>query len=158
MRRYVIGYPVRNGKVLLIHKKRGLGEGLYNGVGGKVEDGEGPEKAIVREAEEEIGIKVKRFRRVAKIFFYDNYGTSMEVDVFLIEEWEGEPVESDEARPEWFPIDCLPYDRMWEDDRVWLWKVLRGEKLTAKFWFNDIWGKHETPRMLRCEVSAGIVE
>jgi len=114
VRRYVIGYPVKDGKVLLIYKKRGLGEGLYNGVGGKVEDGESPEEAIVREAEEEIGIKVMEFRRVA--------------------------------------------DKMWEDDRVWLWRVLRGERLTAKFWFNDIWGKYETPRMLKCEVSAGIAE
>ncbi len=152
MRRYVIGYPVKGGKVLLIHKKRGLGQGLYNGVGGKVEEGESPEEAIDREALEEIGIVVVRKEWAAKIHFYDHYGTAMEVDVFIIREWRGEPKESEEARPEWFPIDDLPYDRMWEDDRVWLWRVLRGERLEATFHFNDIWGKHETPRMLRCEV------
>ena len=136
----------------MIHKKRGLGRGLYNGVGGKVEEGESPEEAIDREAMEEIGIEVVRKEWAAKIYFYDSHGTAMEVDVFLIEEWKGEPVESEEARPEWFPIDDLPYDRMWEDDRVWLWRVLRGERLRATFHFNDIWGKYEAPRMLRCEI------
>lgn len=156
MRRYVIGYPVKGDRVLLIHKKRGLGKGLYNGIGGKVEEGETPEEAMLREAREEIGIEVRRYERVAKLYFYDPHGTAMEVDVFLIREWEGEPVESDEARPEWFPMECLPYGKMWEDDRVWLWRVLRGEKLTGKFWFNDIYGRYEPPRMLRCEVREGL--
>jgi len=155
LRRYVIGYPVRDGRVLLIYKKRGLGRGLYNGVGGKVEEGETDEEALVREALEELSIRPTSYERVAKLLFTDDYGTEMDVSVFLIEDWEGEPVESEEAKPEWYDIDSLPYDRMWEDDRVWLWRVLRGERLRGHFHFNDIWGHHEEPRMRSCRIEEG---
>ena len=46
---------VRQGtRVLMIRKKRGLGAGKINGVGGRLEPGETPETGIVREAEEEL--------------------------------------------------------------------------------------------------------
>ena len=48
---------VRDGSVLLGEKKRGFGEGFYNGFGGKVEGGETVEEAALRELEEEAGIK-----------------------------------------------------------------------------------------------------
>ena len=48
---------VRDGSVLLGEKKRGFGEGFYNGFGGKVEEGETVEEATLRELEEEAGIK-----------------------------------------------------------------------------------------------------
>ncbi|NPB04714.1 MAG: 8-oxo-dGTP diphosphatase [Thermotogae bacterium] len=156
MRRFVIGYPVEDDKVLLIYKKRGLGRGLYNGVGGKIEEGETPEEALDREAREEIGIEVLERQWIAKLYFWDYYGTYMEVDAFLIKRWKGDFKESDEARPVWFSKDNLPYDRMWEDDRIWLWRALRGERLTGRFWFNDIYGKREDPRLLRCEVREGL--
>jgi 8-oxo-dGTP diphosphatase len=44
-------YPVRNELVLLIRKKRGLGEGKFVGPDGKVEDGETPHETVVREVE-----------------------------------------------------------------------------------------------------------
>ena len=37
-------YVVKNGRVLLIRKKRGLGAGFFNGVGGKARLGETPEQ------------------------------------------------------------------------------------------------------------------
>ncbi len=156
MRRYVIGYPMREGKVLLIYKKRGLGKGLYNGVGGKVEDGETPEMAVRREAFEEIGIRVGEVEKVARIFFEDRKGVQMDVHVFLIRSWRGEERESEEAVPVWFDVDSLPYANMWEDDRIWLLRVLKGEKLTGLFRFNDIWGKEEEPRMESFRVVPGV--
>jgi 8-oxo-dGTP diphosphatase len=27
----------------------------------------------------------------------------------------------------WMPIDAIPYDEMWADDRIWLPRVLAGE-------------------------------
>ena len=44
----------KDNEILLAKKKRGFGEGKYNGVGGKLEDGETPEEAMIRETEEEI--------------------------------------------------------------------------------------------------------
>ena len=48
-------YVMKGGEVLLIRKKRGLGTGYYNGVGGKVKPGETPEQAAAREMAEEVG-------------------------------------------------------------------------------------------------------
>lgn len=45
--------------MLLAMKKRGFGVGKFNGVGGKVEVGESEQEAAIREAEEEIGVKIK---------------------------------------------------------------------------------------------------
>ena len=40
----------------MIRKKRGLGAGKINGVGGRLEPGELPFAGILREAQEELGI------------------------------------------------------------------------------------------------------
>ena len=45
-------------RVLLIDKKRGLGKGKVNGPGGRVDPGETPEQAAIRECREELHIEV----------------------------------------------------------------------------------------------------
>jgi len=50
---------VKDGKVLLGMKKRGFGEGRWNGFGGKPNAGESVEEAAIRETQEECGIKPK---------------------------------------------------------------------------------------------------
>jgi len=40
--RATLVFIVRDGQVLLIHKKRGIGAGYINGVGGRLEPGETP--------------------------------------------------------------------------------------------------------------------
>src|SRR5678815_2859529 len=49
-------FIVKDGRVLLIRKKRGLGAGKINGPGGKLEAGETARAAAVREVQEEIGV------------------------------------------------------------------------------------------------------
>jgi hypothetical protein len=52
-------------------------------------------------------------------------------------EWSGEPSESEEVRPQWYPIDKLPFDAMWVDDPHWVPLVLAGKKIKARFLFDD---------------------
>ena len=52
-------FVFRDDEVLLINKKTGLGKGKVNGPGGKVDPGETPEKAAIRECQEELAITVK---------------------------------------------------------------------------------------------------
>lgn len=135
----VLLYIVRSNSVLLIMKKRGLGAGLYNGIGGKVEDDETPEMAAVREAVEEVGV-VPRGLRWAGLLEFTNFGdSSIElhyVHVFLASDFSGEPTESEEARPTWFPVSSIPYHMMWPDDRMWLPHVLEGKKVLGRFLFH----------------------
>ena len=47
-------FVIRNEQILLIRKKRGLGAGKINGPGGKLDPGETPLQAAIRETEEEL--------------------------------------------------------------------------------------------------------
>lgn len=126
--------------VLLAMKKRGFGIGKWNGVGGKVEPGETVQAAMVRECQEEIGVRVTDYEQVATILFNEYESTllkQMQVHVFISTKWVSEPVESDEMRPEWFAMDELPFENMWADDSYWLPLVLKGDKLKAEFTLDE---------------------
>jgi len=56
-----------------------------------------------------------------------------DVHVYLIKDWKGDPIESEEMFPKWFKINEIPFDQMWDDDKFWLPQILQGKKLKAKF-------------------------
>lgn len=130
----------RGDEVLLAMKLRGFGAGRWNGVGGKLEEGESVEQALVRETQEEIGVTPTIFEKVGAIEFDEHFKgvpTIMNVHVFTAHEWEGEPAASEEMDPRWFAIDEVPYDDMWPDDPYWLPDVLSGKKVTARFTLDE---------------------
>ena len=45
--------------------------------------------------------------------------------------------ETDEADPFWCDLDKIPWDRMWEDDPLWIPRALKGEKLKGVFVFDE---------------------
>jgi 8-oxo-dGTP diphosphatase len=120
-------------------KKRGFGVGKWNGVGGKVKEGENVREAAIREIEEEIGVVVEdsdmENRGVLKFSFENNPAWDNETRLFVIKKWTNEPTESEEMRPQWYPKDMLPFEAMWVDDPNWLPKVLAGEKIEGEFLF-----------------------
>jgi 8-oxo-dGTP pyrophosphatase MutT (NUDIX family) len=126
----------KDDQVLLAMKKRGFGEGKWNGVGGKVEGEESIEAAMIRETEEEIGVTPTSYEKVGDIRFEEFFKgepTIMHVHVFVAMSWNGEPTESEEMKPEWFHVDAIPYDEMWSDDPYWLPIVIEGNKVSADF-------------------------
>ena len=133
--RAVIAHIIRDGKILLIEKKKGHGRGKWNGPGGKIEAGESPEEAMVREVKEEVGIDVLSYRLLGHIEFFSVNEEDWEVFVYRVEDFRGRPIETEEARPQWIDIDNIPYGEMWEDDREWLPLVISGRLFEAKFWF-----------------------
>lgn len=121
-------------------KKRGFGEGRWNGVGGKVEPDESIEQAMIRESQEEIGVTPTTYEKFAEINFDEYFKgepTLMNVCVFVSTAWKGTPTESEEMKPKWFNIADIPYDKMWSDDPYWLPVVLKGQKLTADFTLDE---------------------
>ncbi|MGM0398633.1 MAG: 8-oxo-dGTP diphosphatase, partial [Halobacteriota archaeon] len=133
MQEATITYPVRDGSVLLIEKKRGIGAGLYNGPGGKVEPGESPLEAARREVREEIRATVPSLSKRGELEFVFGDDHYMTVHVYRAPEVVGVPEETPEAIPRWVDIDAIPYDQMWEDDRYWLPLLLADR--TFQGWF-----------------------
>ena len=62
-------FVFRDGQVLLGLKKRGFGEGLWNGFGGKVNEGETILEGAIRELNEESGLTGKNLEQVALLYF-----------------------------------------------------------------------------------------
>lgn len=127
-------------ELLLAMKKRGFGEGKWNGVGGKLDAGETVEQALVRECVEEIGVTPTSWRAVGELDFVQDAETDepwhMYVYAFIADAWEGEPTESEEMRPKWFHLEDIPYGDMWDDDEFWLPYVLEGKKVIGDFTFD----------------------
>lgn len=129
----------KDSEILLAMKKRGFGEGRWNGVGGKLEPGETIQQALVRECREEIQVTPKDFWQVAELTFdafFKSKRTLLLVHVYMCEHWKGNPSETEEMRPEWFEAAKIPYDDMWQDDKYWLPQVLEDKKVRGKFTFD----------------------
>ena len=133
----VILFVIANGRILLIHKKRGLGHGKVNGPGGRVDPGETTMEAAIRETREEVGLTTSDLAERAVLQFIFTDGYSLEVTVFTTQTWSGTLMETDEALPFWCDLSEIPYDSMWADDRHWLPLVLNGSYVRAQFTFDE---------------------
>lgn len=128
---------LRDNQVLLGMKKRGFGEGRWNGFGGKVHEGETIEEAALRELEEECGITAKDLNKVGILdFSFENDPKELEVYVFKTSNFNGNPVETEEMLPKWFKKDEIPFKEMWSDDEYWLPLLISGKKFKGKFLFD----------------------
>lgn len=98
---------LRDNQILLAMKKRDFGKGRWNGLGGKIQEGESIEEATEREAFEEAGITNPILRKVAELNFYSipNPAYNQQVILFVATDWQGEPEESEEMAPRWFDLD-----------------------------------------------------
>lgn len=141
MKEATLLFLMKDDNILLAMKKRGFGQGKFNGVGGKIGDhgSESVEEAAIREAYEEINVTVNKndLNKVAQLdfLFNDNPGWNQTVHVFTTMLWSNEPQETEEMKPVWYAIDDIPYDNMWVDDYIWLPPVLEGNLVKGRFVF-----------------------
>jgi 8-oxo-dGTP diphosphatase len=142
----VLCFVFRNNEVLLIEKLRGLGAGKVNGPGGRLEAGETPEQAAVRELQEEVSVTPQKLSKLGRLCFAFTHGYNLEGWVFRADDHCGDPAPSDEAIPFWNSVNDLPFHRMWSDDREWFPYLLRHEPFVGRFVFDD-------DSMLYCEVA-----
>lgn len=128
----------KHSQILLGMKKRGFGEGRWNGFGGKVEKGERIIDAAKREVYEEAGISVKDIKKAGMVDFeFQGNPEILRVHIFRASEFDGKPKEGEEMRPKWFNVARLPFKKMWPDDRHWFPLFLDGKKFRGKFLFDE---------------------
>jgi 8-oxo-dGTP diphosphatase len=129
-------FVIRDGRILLIHKKRGFGAGKINGPGGKIDGDETHRQCAIREVQEELCVTPLGVRACGELSFQFVDGHSIHGAVFRADDCDGEPRETDEARPFWSRLDAIPFERMWEDDVLWFPLMLAGTYFRGRFLFD----------------------
>lgn len=134
--RAALCFVVKEGRILLIHKKRGLGKGKVNGPGGRIEKGESARQAAVRETREEVGLTAAGLTERGEVRFQFVDGYALHVTVYTAQDAEGTLTRTEEADPFWVDVALIPYDDMWADDRHWLPWMLEGRPFTGRFHYD----------------------
>jgi 8-oxo-dGTP pyrophosphatase MutT (NUDIX family) len=137
--RYTIGLPIKSHRfVLLAQRRKGMGIGLWTGYGGRIKPRETPYNCIVRECWEEARITVNNAQRVGdlvvEIWISGNLAMIMDISLFIIDDWEGDPQDSEEMENgRLFSLDEIPLESMFPADKIWVHSVLNGSRL-IKIW------------------------
>lgn len=105
-------------EILLIRRSNtGYDDGFYACAGGGVDGNETMTDAIIREAQEELGIILKKEHLHVVHVLHNKHQNNVETVGFYIEttEWEGEPQNMEPHKHDfvgWFALDNLPTDTM----------------------------------------------
>jgi len=144
-------YIEKDGKYLMLNrnkKKNDLNEGKWIGIGGKFQDGETPDECLIREVREETGIVLSHFHFHGIIHFISDVETE---DMYLYtavlpgatkahecaegtlestastSESINEVPECAEGTLEWIAKEEVLNLPIWEGDRLFLEKLIRGD-------------------------------
>jgi 8-oxo-dGTP diphosphatase len=107
------------GRILLQQRAPGRSmAGLWEFPGGKVEGGELPEEALIREIEEELGIGIEAHALRPACFASAPLGDEhLLLLLYLCREWRGEPAPLDASALKWVPVEDMIADEMPPADR-----------------------------------------
>ncbi len=105
VRKAVRSYLMIDNKVVVIKYKK-HDNGYYDIPGGKIEDGESPEQTSIREFKEETGIIITKQHYIGHntIEYPDRI---FELDIYIVDDYSGEPLEFEENNSMWINIDDL---------------------------------------------------
>ena len=134
-------YVRRDNKTLMVHrikKENDMHQGKWNGLGGKLEPGETPEECAIREIREESGLEVKHLVLKGLLTFplfaknEDWYAF-----VYVVDQVEGDLIESPEGILEWVDNDKILELNLWEGDHIFLPWLERSGFFSAKFVYDN---------------------
>lgn len=134
-------YLRKDGHTLMLHrikKENDMHQGKWNGLGGKLEPGESPEECVVREVEEESGLRIRNPRLHGIITFPAFDGLDdWYVFVFTASEFEGELIDSREGVLRWVPDDEVLTLPLWEGDRIFIPWLDKPHCFSARFMYQN---------------------
>ncbi len=97
--------------------------------GGKIEPGETPPQALVRELEEELGIRAEVGAQVAQLQHRYHNGNAVELHFFMVERFEGELQNRIFREIRWVNRRDLPIFDFLDADRTLVQQIANGELL-----------------------------
>ncbi len=118
----VLCYIEHDGCYLMLHRNKkahDLNGGKYIGVGGKLEAGESPEEALLREVKEETGLTLTHFTRRGLVTFVQGDLTEY-MFLFTADGFEGTLSDCTEGDLHWIPKSEMLSLPLWEGDREFL--------------------------------------
>jgi 8-oxo-dGTP diphosphatase len=102
----VLCFLERDHRFLLLHRRRPPNAGLWNAIGGKIEPGEDPFAACIREVREETGLEISAARlRGLLVVTVRETGDLWVIYVFRAAAPAGETIASDEGDLRWVDPD-----------------------------------------------------
>ncbi|MBU0647881.1 8-oxo-dGTP diphosphatase [Patescibacteria group bacterium] len=141
MKLFTLCYVRKNGKTLMMHrvkKDNDVHEGKWSGLGGKFEQGESPEECAIREVREESGLIAKDLKIKGFLTFPIFDGENdWYVFLFVIDEFEGELIDSREGNLQWIDDDKLMDLNLWEGDWIFMKWLDQDRFHTGKFVYDE---------------------
>lgn len=118
---YTLAFIKRGNDVLLGLKTRGLGKGLWNGFGGKVEPNESIREAAEREIKEECCLEVCDLNHIGFMRYEEDDCAEISiVHIFTGTQFRGKPEGSEEMNPvQWYQREDLQFLKMYHDFKEW---------------------------------------
>ena len=145
MRNTTLCYIEKDGCYLLLNRNKkanDLNQGKWIGVGGKAEPGETPEECVRREVTEETGLVLGALHFYGIIHFRSDTWEDEEMNLYGSSDFTGELAEDcREGTLAWVPKDQVLQLPTWEGDRIFLERMLSGEKcieLTLNYKGDDL--------------------
>jgi 8-oxo-dGTP diphosphatase len=130
MKRVVAAFIVRNQRLLICQRTGEQTMPLkWEFPGGKIEPGEQPDEALRRELNEELGIDAKIAEEVARVEHEYAGGDTVELQFFLVANWEGEIQNRIFRSIEWVLRSELPSYDFLDADRRLVRDIAAGEIL-----------------------------
>ncbi len=122
----VLCYLEQEGQYLMLYrnkKKQDINAGKWIGVGGKIEAGETPEEALLREVREETGLTLTAYRFRGVVEFRSNIAQPESMYLFTATQWDGTLTACDEGELRWIAKQELHRYPLWEGDALFLEKL-----------------------------------
>ena len=134
-------YVRKNKHTLMLHrikKENDVHKGKWNGLGGKVENGESPQECAVREVQEESGLKIyaPRLRGILTFPLFTT-NTDWYVFIFTATKYSGDLIVSNEGELQWIENEKLLNIPLWEGDRIFLPWLDQKKFFSGKFIYRD---------------------
>ncbi|HET7371043.1 MAG TPA: Nudix family hydrolase [Gammaproteobacteria bacterium] len=105
------------GEILLAQRPPGKPmPGRWEFPGGKIHNGEAPTEALTRELREEMGIEVEQARALIRLH-HDYPALSVDLDIYRVEKYSGEPQPLEDQQLAWARSDALSEWDLLEADR-----------------------------------------